>query len=294
MAFKKATKERQKLRLAFIGPSGSGKTWSALTLAESLVEGTDGRIAMIDTERGSGALYGDDFDYDHDELAPPYSPDRYIAKINEAEKAGYAVLIIDSGSHAWTGTGGVVEMANKWGQGAKTPYGGWDKATPEQNKFIDRILGYNGHVILCLRTKTAYEIQENDKGKKAPVKIGLAPVQREGLEYEFSLVFDLEQQEHLATVSKDRTKLFQGKPPFLITKEIGKQILGWLASGVDPEESREIFRQEILPKVTFIESVELLNKFFIENKPEAEKLGLVTELVSACGDRKKEIKKAAA
>jgi len=147
---------------------------------------------MIDTERGSGELYADDFEYDVDQLGAPYSPDRYIERINEAERAGYDVLIIDSGSHAWTGTGGVVDMANKWGSGSKNPFGGWDKATPEQNRFVDRMLSYGGHMILCLRTKTAYEVQETEKGKKTPVKVGLAPVQRDGIEYEFTLTFDLD------------------------------------------------------------------------------------------------------
>jgi hypothetical protein len=232
MAFKKATKIEQWLRLCIVSPSGGGKTYSALSIATGLLDGTGQRIGMIDTERGSGELYADEFDYDVMQLGPPYSPERYIEAIDEAQAENFGCLIIDSGSHCWMGQGGVLEIADKFGVTSKSPYGGWAKATPEQNKFLDRMLTFPGHLILTLRTKTAYEVQENDRGKKTPVKIGLAPVQRDGIEFEFMTILEMSVEGNLATSSKDRTKLFKDKAPFQPSRGTGKLLKTWLESGV--------------------------------------------------------------
>jgi hypothetical protein len=288
MAFKKASKMQQKARILLEGPAGSGKTESALRIATGLIEGQSevdddfkesiskrtaagmSAIAMIDTERGSGELYSDRYEYDHDELRPPYSPERYIEKINEAAKMGYPVLIIDSASHGWIGQGGVVEMANKFGAGSRNPYGGWDKATPEQDKFVSAMLDYPGHILVTLRTKTAYEIVENEKGKKAPVKVGLAPVQRDGLDYEFTVVFDISIYDHLASSSKDRTRLFTDKQPEMITEETGKQIVGWLLAG-KPES--EIVDELFNDAVTSASTAKELNEWYVRMTPKINQLG---------------------
>jgi hypothetical protein len=230
-SFKKAARTKAKARVALIGPSGSGKTFSALELATGL----GGRIALIDTERGSGELYADKFEYDTLQLEPPFTPKKYIDAIRAAEEEGYNVVIIDSLSHAWAGEGGILDIhdsstnASKSGNGFQT----WKDVTPQHERIVNAILGAKLHVIGTIRTKTAYEIVENDRGKKEPKRIGLAPIQRAGLEYEFTCVLDLSVDSHIATASKDRTGLFDGNH-FVIDRRIGQELAAWLDSGTEP------------------------------------------------------------
>lgn len=248
--FRKAERKQAKLRLAICGPSGSGKTYSALLIAKGLATG--GRIALVDTERGSGELYSNMLDYDVAPLSSPFSPDRYVTIIREAEKAGYDVLIIDSLTHAWTGEGGVLEMHDKATSASRAgnSYTAWRDVTPQHNALVDAILGADLHVIVTMRTKTAYEMSDDGKGGKKPIKVGLAPVQRDGMEYEFTVVFDLSVERHVATSSKDRTGLFDGKH-FVPTVEVGEQLREWLLSGKESE----------LPKILkAIESAETMDQ----------------------------------
>lgn len=228
--FKKAERKKAYLKMALCGVSGSGKTYSAILLAKGL----GGRVAMIDTENGSGEMYADIADYDVAVLAPPFSPAAYINAIREAEREGYNVLIIDSLSHAWSGQGGVLEMVDKQAATSRSnnSYTAWRNVTPEHNRLVDAILQCRMHVIVCMRSKTAYELQENERGKKVPVKVGLAPIQRDGMEYEFTIVFDIDRERHYAIASKDRTGLFEGKiEP--ITPETGELIRQWIDGGIE-------------------------------------------------------------
>ena len=228
--FSKAERKTAKLRAALCGTSGSGKTYSALLLARGLA-GDSGKIAVIDTERGSASLYSDVTDFDVAELEPPFNPRRYRELIAEAAR-GYDVLVIDSLSHAWTGEGGVLEMHDKATQAGRggNSYTAWRDVTPEHNALVDAILAAPCHVILTMRSKTAYELQENEKGKKTPVKIGLAPIQRDGMEYEFTLVWDLSVEKHIATASKDRTRIWDGRHDVIGVKH-GAELKAWIESG---------------------------------------------------------------
>lgn len=228
--FKKAARTKAKLRMALIGPSGSGKTYSALALATGL----GGRIALIDTERGSGELYADAFDYDTLQLEPPFTPKKYIDAIKAAEDAGYNSIIVDSLSHAWAGEGGILDIHDTNTRGSRSGNGfqAWKEVTPQHERIVNAILGAKLHVIGTIRTKTAYEVVEDERGKKAPKRIGLAPIQRQGLEYEFTCVLDLSVESHLASASKDRTGLFDGQH-FVISQDTGRQLATWLDSGVD-------------------------------------------------------------
>ena len=234
--FHKAHRGTSKLRLALMGPAGSGKTFSALQIAKGL----GGRIAMIDTERGSGSLYSHLVDFDVAELTPPFSPERYVEAISAAEQAGYAVLIIDSLSHAWAGPGGVLDIHDKVTKAVRNSFTAWREVTPDHNRLVDAMLGSACHVIVTLRTKTAYEVV-SEGGKTKVAKIGLAPQQRDGLEYEFTVVFDLSIDGHVATATKDRTSLFDGNY-FTPDAETGIKILEWLnaggaASGIDAAQA---------------------------------------------------------
>lgn len=226
--FKKAERKQAKLRLALAGPSGSGKTYSALLLAQGL----GGRIAVLDTEHGSASLYADLVDFDAMELHAPYSPERYIEVIVAAEQAGYDTLIIDSYSHEWTGSGGCLEqnetVAHQKFRG--NTWAAWNETTPRHRKLTDKILTSSMHIICTMRSKTE---TVQGEGKKI-LKLGMKSEQRDGTDYEFTVVLDLTHDGHTATASKDRTKLFD--QPELISADTGARLLAWLNSGLNPED----------------------------------------------------------
>lgn len=226
LQFAKATKEKARLRLAIFGPSGAGKTYSALRIATGL----GGRIAVIDTERGSASKYADRFDFDVLEL-----PQTDIATYVEAIKAaaGYPVLIVDSLSHAWR------ELLAEVDRLARARYSGntwsaWSEGTPKQNQLIDAILGFDGHIIVTMRSRTEWVIQQNDRGKQEPRRIGTSPEQGKGIEYEFDLLMEIS-AEHVATITKDRTGRFQDAMLSMPDEAFGQALAEWLSTGAEPE-----------------------------------------------------------
>jgi hypothetical protein len=228
MSFKKAERKAIIVKLAICGPSGSGKTFSALRLASGLGK----KIALIDTE-DSASLYSDRFDFDVLELTPPYTVQKYLDAINMAVKNGYEVLVVDSISHQWSGEGGILSKKESIDGLGGNPFTNWAKVNPDENRFVSAIVHSDIHLIATMRAKTAYEMQTNDKGKVAPQKIGLAPIQKDGLEYEFTTVFDVAMN-HYCKVSKDRTGIFIDKI-FQITEDTGNEIKKWLQSA-KPED----------------------------------------------------------
>ncbi len=242
--FRKAERKQAKLRLALSGPSGSGKTTGALLIAK----GIGGRIAVLDTERGSASLYADLVDFDVVELSPPYSPERYIEIIHAAEEAGYTTLILDSISHEWNGQGGVLEIVDKTARAKlkENTYIAWSEGTPRHQAFLDAMLASSLHIIATMRSKTVYVETEKANGKRAYEKQGSAPQQRDGLEYEFTAVLDLSVDGNLATASKDRTRLF--RDPFVISEDTGERLLSWLNSGKTfAEQAKETNTAPISP-----------------------------------------------
>lgn len=229
MAIRKAERKKAKLRMGIAAPSGAGKTYSALQLAFGL----GGKVGMIDTEHGSGDLYADLGDYDIIQISAPYTVKKYLEAIKEFEESGYSTIIIDSLSHAWAGEGGLLEKQGKLADrpGANS-YAAWRSVTPEHNSLVDAMLQSPCHIIATMRSKQDYVLETNDKGKQVPRKVGLAPVQREGMEYEFTVMLDVDMT-HTARASKDRTRLFDGVEQ-TITAETGKSLLAWLESGVAP------------------------------------------------------------
>lgn len=228
--FKRAERRETRLRMTLDGPSGSGKTYTALRFAHALANG--GRIAVIDTEHGSAAKYAgespDGVAWDFDVVAlKTFSPDRYTELINEAGKAGYAVLIIDSLSHAWEGTGGALEIKDRQGGNQWTA---WRTVTPIHNRMVDSILQSPCHVITTMRSRMEYVQEQDANGKTVIRKVGLSPVQRPGMEYEFDIVADMDWS-HILRVSKSRCSavadLVVDKPgPGFIMP-----VVEWLTSG---------------------------------------------------------------
>ncbi len=241
--FRKAERCKAKLRLGITGPAGSGKTYSALQIAF----GIGGKVAVIDTESGSADLYAHLGQYDVCILKSPFTVQKYLAAIKAAEDAKYDVLIIDSLSHAWAGEGGLLDQQGKLADSGKgNSYTAWRQVTPWHNKLVDAILQSPCHIIATMRSKTEYVLSTNDKGKQEPKKVGMAPVQRDGMEYEFTVVFDLSQN-HVAAATKDRTSLFDGIV-FQPTKDTGKQLLEWLESGSSAQ--KPITQQDVQKEFT--------------------------------------------
>ena len=228
MQIVKAVKAAKKARIALDGPAGSGKTWTALELAEGLRG--DGRIGLVDTEKSSADLYADRYSFDTIKL-DYFSPQNYIAAIEMfAAQGGYSVLIVDSWSHAWEGEGGALEMVDA--EAAKNrgnSYVAWRSVTPLHNKMVAAILDFPGHVIVTMRTKMEYALDKDEKtGKTTPRKVGMAPIQRGGVEYEFDVVVDMD-LEHNFIVSKTRLPVLDGKVIKCPTRKVGKGILDDLA-----------------------------------------------------------------
>lgn len=227
--FRKAERRKAKLRLGLVGSAGSGKTYSALLIAF----GIGGKVALIDTENGSGDLYAHLGDYDVCTIGAPYTVEKYLTAIAEAERAGYDVLIIDSLSHAWAGDGGLLDQQGRIADsGRANNYTAWRQVTPLHNRLVEVMLTSKCHIIATMRAKTEYVIEKDSRGRDVPRKVGMAPVQRDGMDYEFGVVFDIDIN-HTATVSKDRTTLFDGQI-FTPSTETGKALKDWLESGSEP------------------------------------------------------------
>jgi len=226
--FKKAERSKAKLRLSVSGPAGSGKTYSALRVAFGL----GNKVVLIDSENGSGSLYSSLGDYDIFVMEKPYEPEKLINVIKEAEKEKYDVIIIDSLTHYWAGEGGLLERHEKIGGNS---YTAWAKVTPVYQKMMETILQSKCHIIFTMRSKQDYVLTEKN-GKQVPEKVGMAPIMRDGAEYEVTVAINLNMH-HLAETNKDRTGLFDSKQ-WIPSEETGRTLLEWLESGAEPPKPR--------------------------------------------------------
>lgn len=234
--FRKAERRQMRLRIGLAGPSGSGKTVSSLLVAYGIT-GDWNAIGLVDTEHNSGDIpVGSTVngvtigEYNILPLEPPYTPDVYIEAIKEAEKAGIKVLILDSISHAWAGEGGLLEKHGQLAKRGGNSFDAWRDVTPLHNKFVEAMLSCNLHLIATLRAKVEYAVEKSDRGTTIK-KMGMAPIQRDGMEYEFTVFLDLDQS-HQASSSKDRTSLFDGKI-FTPSPKTGEMLRAWAESGVE-------------------------------------------------------------
>lgn len=225
MELKKSTRSLAKIRAGLQGTSGSGKTYSSLLLAHGLVKDW-GKVAIIDTENKSAHLYSHLGEYKVLDLSPPFTPERYIQAINVCENSGVEVIIIDSISHEWEGEGGILETHASMPGNSFTS---WSKLTPRHNLLIQKILSSDCHIIATVRSKQDYVLTDKN-GKQVPEKVGMKGIQRDGLEYDFTVFFEIDIYNN-ATCSKDRTQLFKSNIPFKINEETGEQILKWCNAG---------------------------------------------------------------
>ena len=250
MEIRKALRKQAKIKLALQGSSGSGKTYSALLLASGMAAWS--KIAVIDTENHSADLYAHLGEFNVLQLSKPFSPERYITAIETCEQAGMEVIIIDSISHEWEGNGGILDIH---GNLPGNSFANWAKMTPRHNSFIQKILESPCHIICTIRTKTDYVLSEKN-GKMVPEKVGLKGITRDGMDYEFTIVFDLDLK-HNASASKDRTGLFMDKPEAMITQGHGRRILQWCNKGASLEE--------VILQLNSATSIEQLRQLYKEN-----------------------------
>jgi hypothetical protein len=225
--FKKASKAQAKARVALMGVTGSGKTYTALKIATDM----GGTIAVIDTEHSTASKYADTFTFDTLSLNS-YEPDTYVAAIKAAE--GYDVLVIDSLSHAWAGKNGALEQVDQIAKRSNSgnKFTAWADVTPMQQRLVEAMLSFPGHLIVTMRSKMEYVLKDNGKGRQAPEKVGLAPIQRDGIEYEFDVVGELNLM-HELIITKTRCSELDGAI-VLKGEGIGATLAEWLADGVAP------------------------------------------------------------
>lgn len=290
--FLPATRAAVKARIALAGPSGSGKTYTALSLASRLGE----RIAVIDTERGRASLYSGLNGWSFDTLNPQsFSPQSLTEALGVASGAEYDVVVVDSLSHYWMGVDGMLEQADRKAKGGNS-FSGWKEVRPDERRMLDALASFPGHVIVTLRVKTEYVIEDNERGKKVPRKVGMKPEQREGIEYEFDVVGDLDLDNTL-TVSKTRVPMLHGQ---VITKpgpEVGETIRDWLADGEEVEGPLSYRARALDPDVT-LDTLKALHDQVaavgLSNAPIVDGDGLPTVLRDLILARGHEVKAAAA
>jgi len=271
--FKKAVRENIKIKIAVMGPSGSGKTFSSLKIAKGL----GGKIALIDTENKSANIYSNLVDFDVCQLSEPYTSKKFIDAIKEAIKEGYETIIIDSITHEWAGQGGILDRKTVKDSIGGNSFVNWRDFTKEHNDFIASILNADANIVCTMRSKTDYVMEKNEKEKMMPRKVGLAPIQREGMDYEYSIVFDIAQN-HMASVSKDRTSIFDGRN-FVIDEKIGEEIKNFINSG---ETIKKSLKDTILEKTSGLKDEELKAKIvdLVTRENDNEKLEKYDERVN--------------
>lgn len=238
MELRKSNRSLARIRLALQGPSGSGKTLSALKIAYGICNDWN-RIAVIDTENRSADLYSHLGPYSVLNLKAPFTPERYIEAIDKCEAAAMDVIIIDSISHEWEGEGGILEIHSKM---IGNSFTNWSKLTPRHNALLHRILASGKHIIATVRSKQEYIITDKN-GKAAPEKVGMKGIQREGFDYEFTTLFEIDIN-HNAVCSKDRSQLFNGKSTMMLDENVGKKIAAWCkeVEGFTDEEVENMIR----------------------------------------------------
>lgn len=234
MKIRKSQRRKAKMKMALQGPSGSGKTYSALKLAYGMCKNWN-KITIIDTENNSADLYSHLGEYNVLPLSAPFNPERYIEAIKLCEQEGSEVIIIDSITQEWES---ILQIHSSLPGNSFT---NWAKVTPRHNTFIQKILQSPAHLISTTRTKQDYVLSEKN-GKQVPEKVGLKSITREGTDYEFTVVLDIDTK-HNAVASKDRTGLFSDQPPIVITEQTGEKIMQWCEQGTSKDEVIELIAQ---------------------------------------------------
>jgi nucleoside-triphosphatase THEP1 len=220
-----AKRNQTKMRVAIQGASGSGKTFSSLQLAYGLCSDFS-RVAVIDTEDRSSTLYAHLGEYRVLPICAPYTPEVFIEAIEKCENESIDVIIIDSISHEWEGEGGVIEIHSSM---LGNSFSNWSKVMPRHNALIKKILNSKCHIIVTMRSKHEYVLSDKN-GKSVAEKVGMKAVQKDGIEYDFTVLFELDGQ-HYAKCTKDRTQIFSTLIPYRLTENSGQEMKRWCIEG---------------------------------------------------------------
>jgi len=242
IVFTEAKKEKVCLKVAMTGPSGSGKTYSALVLATTLSD----KVAFIDTENASSSYYADLFKFNSISMHAPFTVSKYEQAIDAAVEAGFEVLVIDTISHCWEAEGGLLSKKDDLDSRGGNSYANWASITKEHEQFKAALVQSPITIIATMRSKQEYVLSENNKGKMAPKKLGMAPIQRDGMEYEFGVVFDIA-MDHKFLVSKDRTGVFDGRTATKMTPKVAEELKAWIYSSNKAAELQKENDDESLP-----------------------------------------------
>jgi hypothetical protein len=240
MKFKPATRRQLKVKAGLMGTAGTGKTWTALSIAEAMA-GKDGGIAVIDSERGRAEAYAGDFKFDHLPI-PSYSPETYIEALALANDTGYDVIVVDGISPEWQGRDGILSSVDR--------FGGWKEATPRHDSFVESLFRLPRHVIVTMRAKTQYSVSEvpRESGgfKQEIVKLGVGPVQRDNLEYEFDLLGMMEldhsmrlHKSVIASLPSGTLLTAEADNPRALGRQIAFAIREWVETGEAVETPQE-------------------------------------------------------
>lgn len=254
-----ARREKMKAAIAFIGGSGSGKTLGMLIMAYGMMKEAHSdlseelifqKIGVVDTEHKRSQIYAGTTIADikihpfyHIDLQQPYTQERYDEAIRTLKKAGCEVVVVDSLSHAWEGTGGFLDLQQEHGGNFQA----WAKVKPHMQAFVRSLTENDVHVLASMRTKQDYQVETSDTGKINIKKIGLKPIQKDDLEYEFMIVWQLD-QDHIARTTKDNSAMFEGSPS-KITTEHGSKLYRWLEEGVDVRAEEEEQRVSLIQQI---------------------------------------------
>lgn len=247
-----ATRESILLRAGICGPTGSGKTKTGLILGTRMTERLGlGPLFVIDSENKSALRYAysprSKQGYRFKHVAMPlddYSPAAYVSAIDYCEEQGAGVIMIDSFSHAWNGINGVLEQVDRITDNSRSRNAfseGWKTMTPIHARLVQRLMSCGAHLIFTLRAKTDWVLQENERGKKEPMKVGLAPIAREGIEFEPDLFFDMTVPDNVLVVSKSRCdRLSPGEVVRRPGVELADVIIEWIEDSEPPKEARTL------------------------------------------------------
>ncbi|ABS12944.1 AAA family ATPase [Brucella anthropi] len=245
MRIERAVREKTFTLTSIAGPSGSGKTYSALLYARGLV-GPEGKIGFIDTENKRSRFYADVAGgFDVIDLDPPFTSARYIEAIKAFEKAGYTAIIIDSISHEWEGTGGVLEQAEAIEQSSKRPgLHCWAKPKAGHKKLMNELLQTRAHLIFCCRVKEKVVQAKGANGKNEIVNEGFVVVQEKMFIYEMTVSLMLAEGNHIPTILKCPGDLLHAFPEgSKITPKIGEAVRSWSDTGKDIDEAFEMSKR---------------------------------------------------
>ena len=259
MEIKKASQKAKKLRIGLSGASGFGKSFSALKMASGMTNDWK-KICVIDSECSSSSLYSNLGSFNTIDINAPFTPEKFCQAIKLAEDSKMDVIIIDSISMEWNGSGGCLDIHEQLGG----RFQDWGPVKKRHQAFIDAILQSSCHIITTVRRKVEYSLDKDSNGRTKVYKLGTKEVTQEGFEYEMDVNFELINENHLAKATKDRLNLFMNRPEFVINSSTGKKLIEF-ANSTDA-----MGKNEMKQKISEVNNIKELGELYHSN-PELSK-----------------------